>query len=182
MKIKYPDIYNRFRKLRGPIRAIKIPKCRQDQFLNGTASTSTPTLESQSTPISLPNLKATANDEADEPPMEEPDDLGILADTGMDGLDILPAPDHGLDHQFSAEAELDTHPHAVLARFAEQQGHSDLAQALLSLPRDPVPGEETEKLDESVAKAARAAAEAVEVEEEDVDDDKSDGWGDIHPL
>ncbi len=140
-----------------------------------------------SVPMSMPNLKATANDEADEPPMEEPDDLTSLANVGVgvgvgvEGLDMIPPPpqDNGMMEQgYNPENDLDTHPHAVLARFAEQQGHSDLAQALLSLPRDPGYGEE-DRLEDSVEKAAKAAAAAAAEAE---DDDKSDGWGDINPL
>ena len=42
MKIKYPDIYNRYRKLKGPIRAVKVPKSRRNANIESSA---TPGLE-----------------------------------------------------------------------------------------------------------------------------------------
>lgn len=163
-KIKYPDIYNRFRKLRGPIRAIKVPKCRQGP--NGKAADS---LEP------FPEADEAGSSTLDNGlPEETTNHLANLE--AMGNLDVLPSTDNGLDQQFAMDGgnddvQLDLSGHAMLAQLASQHGHSDLAQALMRLPSGPSVPDEQSRLEEEVLKMANLAAQA--------GDEKDDEWGDF---
>lgn len=168
-KIKYPDIYNRFRKLRGPIRSIKIPKCRQNESLkhiNGKPSES----EEGSEVVEEGMESATAHNGL---PEETATHLANLE--AMGNLDVLPTTDDGLEHQFDVDGgddvQLDLSGHAMLAQLASQHGHSDLAQALMRLPSGPSAPDEQTRLEEEVLKMANLAAQAAE--------GRDDEWGDF---
>ncbi len=116
LKVKYPDIYNRYRKLKGPIKATKPLKTRRTR------------------------AQVTNGDTID----------------GLDtGLGVMTAEQGDVDHQF-ADGNVQEMSDE-LARLASQQGHVDLAQALLRLPRGGQEGEQVH-LDEAMLRMARMAS------------------------
>jgi hypothetical protein len=143
--IKYPDIYNRYRKLKGPIRAIKIPKSRRQP------NTTQPV-----------KRKKRAHSQVDGSP------------TDLSGLGATPA---GVNEQFGTEVkgeemgdDVDVRMGEELVRLAAEEGHVDLAQALMRLPVVSG-GIGDEHLDEAVRRLAQ-----VEGGIEDVDEgDKAEG-------
>jgi hypothetical protein len=158
MKIKYPDIYNRYRKLRGPIRATKEPKPkrlskkrkRALEEAENTGNSATPDILDPNTNSAVDPILASGeymthqvddnainlhNHESRDlshtyagPQIKADHDDGVLRNLGNGAEN-----DNSVDHQF----DVDLSSHEMLAQFADQQGHADLAQALLRLPGGP---------------------------------------------
>jgi hypothetical protein len=181
MRIKYPDIYNRFRKLKGPIRLIKIPKSRQ-KMQSGASSdhmgSATPT--EQVNPLDLgqgSNLQH-QHQHQHHNHHNHMDAMTSQHLTGLEGLGdmgVLPSNGSGIDHQFGENTVdgLDLSGHEMLAQFADQSGHSELAQALMRLPSGPNgDGDDASRLEEEVMKMARMAAESAAAAEQEKEDDE----------
>ena len=129
LKVKYPDIYNRYRKLKGPIKATKPLKTRRGGVGVSLGASSQP------------------NDDS----LTE-DDIKDPVPTDVSAGDM-----RGVDHQYTLGPEEDAQMTDQLAMLASE-GHGDLAQALLRLPRGGQEGEQVH-LDESMLRMAAAAAE-----------------------
>ena len=129
LKVKYPDIYNRYRKLKGPIKATKPLKTRRGGVGVGIG-------------VGVGASSQPGDDQLAEDDVKESVPTDILT---------------GVDHQFTLGAEEDAQMTDQLAMLASE-GHGDLAQALLRLPRGGQEGEQVH-LDESMLRMAAAAAE-----------------------
>ena len=126
LKVKYPDIYNRYRKLKGPLTATKPLKSR----------------------------RAVAKRE------RQP--------TG-DGVKGISAGQGGVEQKFGEGIEMSDE----LAELASQ-GHVDLAQALLKLPRGGQDGEQVH-LDEAMLRMARIGGGAGQA-----DKTEETAWEDVN--
>lgn len=179
MKIKYPDIYNRFRKLKGPIRLIKIPKSRQ-KIQSGTSNdhmgSATPT--EQVDPLDLGHSSNHQHQHQHHNHHDHMDAMTSQHLSGLEGLGdmgVLPSGGSGMEHSFGENTVdgLDLSGHEMLAQFADQSGHSELAQALMRLPSGPNgDGDDASRLEEEVMKMARMAAESAAAAEQDKEDDE----------
>jgi len=230
MKIKYPDIYNRFRKLKGPVRLIKIPKSRlraaaaqsgrrgssarasgsgtpadASQIEGGETGTpsgeyhdiagSTGASHSAAEAEGLAQLEALGHlgvIQADDPGdhhFGSGGGIGVGAGAGVGvGMGVgvgSGAHGHGHTHTLQhahQQHHLDLSGQEMLAHFAQDSGHSELAQALMRMPSAAVGGSgeedaDAKRLEEEVMKMAKMAAESADAAEK-----ADDGWGDFDAM
>jgi len=177
MKIKYPDIYNRFRKLKGPIRLIKIPKSRQ-KVHNGTpnehAGSITPTEQVDPMDIGGSSSHSHHHHHHHHHGIDMSSQNQHLGLEELGHIGVMPSAGSGMDHQFGENTVdgLDLSGHEMLAQFADQSGHSELAQALMRLPSGPNgDNDDASRLEEEVMKMARMAAENAAAEQDKEDDE-----------
>lgn len=171
MKIKYPDIYNRFRKLKGPIRLIKIPKSRQKIQTTSDDQNGSATPSEQASGLDLGQSGSNHNHHG----MDAMTSQHLTGLEGLGDMGVLPSSGAGIEHQFGENTVdgLDLSGHEMLAQFADQSGHSELAQALMRLPSGPNgDGDDASRLEEEVMKMARMAAESAAAAEQDKEDDE----------
>ena len=217
MKIKYPDIYNRFRKLKGPVRLIKIPKSRLRAAAAQNGGRGSPSRASGSgTPVDPSQMDGPANGTpsgeyhetagANGVPHSTAEQDGLAQLEALSHLGVLPPDDPG-DHHFGSgsgigvgvgvgsgahqqhhqhqhqhQHHLDLSGQEMLAHFAQDSGHSELAQALMRMPSAAVGGSgeedaDAKRLEEEVMKMAKMAAESAAAAEK-----ADDEWGDFDAM
>ncbi|ORY26694.1 hypothetical protein BCR39DRAFT_540463 [Naematelia encephala] len=161
LKINYPDIYNRYRKVKGPIKATKVLKGKKRVIKMSQDTSPTPGVMSDHAHIGVldsSTLPSDATLHTTGPPSHMETDI----DPAL-RLSIATAEREGVAHQFLDERNhrhtttTTEHHHDVegdempmpmtdeqinegFAQLA-QEGHSDLAQALLRLPRGTIDGD-----------------------------------------